>query len=110
MEYGNPRRDPLQEGTVAMPPTTTVRIPQHVVHRSFVSETVLLNLATGKYYGLNPTGGRMLEVLESTASVEAAAAALSAEFDADADQIETDLRRFCDDLAKDGLLEIIQTP
>ena len=41
----------------------SVRIPKHVVFRSFGSETVLLNLSTGQYHGLRGTGGRMLEVL-----------------------------------------------
>ena len=35
-----------------------VKLPQHVVYRDFVSETVLLNIQTGKYHGLNPTAGR----------------------------------------------------
>jgi hypothetical protein len=42
--------------------SASLRLPQHVVHRSFVAETVVLNLQTGKYHGLNPVGGRMLEV------------------------------------------------
>ena len=35
--------------------------PQHVVYRSFPSETVVLNLQTGSYHGLNATAGRMLD-------------------------------------------------
>lgn len=84
----------------------TARIPQHVVHRAFVSETVVLNLSTGKYYGVNPTGGRMLEVLETTPSLEAAAAILGEEFDLSLDHITRDLLQFCEDLAERGLLEI----
>jgi hypothetical protein len=32
-------------------PTPGVRLPEHVVYRSFEAETVLLNLRTGEYYG-----------------------------------------------------------
>jgi hypothetical protein len=32
------------------------RLPSHVVMRAFVHETVVLNLATGRYHGLNTTG------------------------------------------------------
>ena len=38
--------------------------PSHVVYRTFVTETVALNIETGQYHGLNATAGRMLEVLE----------------------------------------------
>ena len=46
----------------------------HVVHRSFAHETVILNLKTGKYHGLNPTAGAMLTELERGATVAEAAA------------------------------------
>jgi Coenzyme PQQ synthesis protein D (PqqD) len=83
------------------------RLPQHVVHRAFVSETVVLNLSTGKYYGVNPTGGRMLEVLEATPNVEAAASVLADEFSVSLDQVRADLNKFCEDLVERGLLEIV---
>ena len=40
------------------------RVPENVVHRQFAAETVILNLDTGLYHGLNVTGGRMMEVLD----------------------------------------------
>jgi hypothetical protein len=39
-------------------------VPPHVVYRNLVSETVVLDLKAGVYYGLNSTAGRMLEALE----------------------------------------------
>lgn len=99
------------QGQMASPvggvtPDTTVRIPQHVVHRTFVSETVVLNLATGKYHGLNPTGGRMLEVLERTPRIEDAAALIAEEFQVPLEQVRSDLLTFCNNLAELGLIEI----
>ena len=38
-------------------PELKVRVPRHVVHRDFPAQTVILNLETGKYHGLNPTAG-----------------------------------------------------
>ena len=49
---------------------SSARLPDHVVYRTFVYETVVLNLQTGKYHGLNRTGGRMLELLEREPTVE----------------------------------------
>ena len=55
----------------------TIRVPHHVVYRDFVSETVVLNLQTGCYHGLNPTAGRMLTVLDQVGSLQEAAALLA---------------------------------
>ena len=68
-----------------------VRLPQHVVHRSFVSETVVLNLRTGRYHGLNPTAGRMLEALEAAPTVGDAVPVLVAEYGLEGEQIQHDL-------------------
>jgi hypothetical protein len=82
------------------------RLPQHVVHRSFVAETVVLNLRTGKYHGLNPTAGKMLEVLEASDSVAAAVPGLAAEYGVEPAQIEADLIVLCRGLLERGLIEI----
>jgi hypothetical protein len=83
-----------------------IRIPQHVVYRPIVSETVLLNLQTGVYHGINPVGGRMLEALARAESVQAAAAALAEEFDVPAARIEQDIVEFCRGLAERQLIEV----
>jgi hypothetical protein len=85
---------------------STVRIPPHVVFRTFAVETVVVNLERGLYHGLNPTGGRMLETLERTPAVREAAAKLAAEFGRPIPQIEADLCAFCSDLFERGLIEL----
>lgn len=70
---------------------TRARLPQHVVHRSFVAETVVLNLRTGKYHGLNPTAGRMLEALVAAPTVGDVVPALAAEYGLEQEQIQRDL-------------------
>ena len=57
------------------------RVPTGVVYRNFANETVVLNLDTGLYHGLNPTAGRMLETIERVPSVGEAAAALAEEYE-----------------------------
>jgi hypothetical protein len=81
------------------------RVPDHIVHRSFPAETVVLNLQTGKYHGLNPTAGRMLETLDRLGSVDEAAAVLAAEYGQPLDTVRTDLAAFCSDLIERGLIE-----
>jgi hypothetical protein len=81
------------------------RVPDHVVHRSFPAETVVLNLQTGKYHGLNPTAGRMLETLDRLGSVDEAAAVLAGEYGQPLDTVRADLAAFCSDLIERGLIE-----
>lgn len=83
-----------------------VRVPQHVVYRSFGTETVVLNVKTGKYHGLNPTAGRMLEVLQEEDSVSSAALRLAGEYGQPIEVIEQDVCGLCADLAGRGLIEL----
>jgi Coenzyme PQQ synthesis protein D (PqqD) len=81
------------------------RIPEHVVHRDFQEETVVLNLETGQYHGLNPTARRMLAALVECDSIDLAATALEAEFGVPRSRIERDLVDLCDALVARGLLQ-----
>ena len=80
------------------------RLPQHVVHRSFVAETVVLNLRTGKYHGLNPTAGKMLDALEAAPTVGDAVPALADRYGLEQQQIETDLLALTRGLLERGLI------
>ena len=81
-------------------------IPSHVVYRAFAAETVILNLETGKYHGLNATGGRMLELLDRCDSVAEAATTFASDFGKAADDVEPDIRAFCCRLFERGLIDI----
>jgi Coenzyme PQQ synthesis protein D (PqqD) len=81
-------------------------VPDHVVYREFVNETVVLNLQTGKYHGLNPSGGKMLEALGQADTVRAAAASLAEFYGRPTHQLEDDLCAFCRELSQRGLIEL----
>lgn len=83
-----------------------VRVPDHVVFRSFPGETVALNLNTGQYHGLNPVAGRMIEVLSESGSVSAAVASLAGEYGQPEEVVEADLRALCANLLERGLIEL----
>lgn len=83
------------------------RLPQHVVHRSFVSETVVLNLKTGKYHGLNTTAGKMLDALHEGLTVAETAQRLAAEYEQDAAAIQADVTVLCRGLVDRGLMEAV---
>jgi hypothetical protein len=81
-------------------------VPRHVVYRDFAAETVLLNIDTGTYHGLNPVAGKMLEVLDRVGRFGEAVPLLVAEFDQPQDVIERDLAGLCQGLLQRGLLEV----
>jgi hypothetical protein len=83
-----------------------VRVPEHVVHRTFVAETVVLNLQTGKYHGLNTMAGRMLDLLAGGSTVREAASRLAADYDVEAAVVEADFVTFCRDLLDRELIEL----
>jgi hypothetical protein len=87
-------------------PPTRVTIPQHIVFRAFVEETVVLNLESGRYHGLNPTAGRMLELLGEVGDVETVARRIVEETGAPAERVAADLHGFCSSLAERGLIEV----
>jgi phosphohistidine swiveling domain-containing protein len=82
------------------------RIPDHVVHRDFPEETVVLNIETGTYHGLNYTARRMFAVLAEADTIVSAAAILGAEFGVPRMRIERDLLELCAALCDRGLLEL----
>jgi Coenzyme PQQ synthesis protein D (PqqD) len=86
------------------------RVPSHVVMRAFVHETVVLNLSTGRYHGLNITAGRMLEVVADCGTVGEAAARVAAEYGQSLQDVERDLCDLCVHLTERGLLEIDAPP
>jgi coenzyme PQQ synthesis protein D (PqqD) len=86
--------------------SSRAEIPDHVVYRSFVSETVILNLNTGRYHGVDPSGGVMLELLDKLESVEEASAALARKYGLPLEQAADDLCDFCVELNERGLIEL----
>lgn len=82
-----------------------VRVPEHVVYRDFADETVILNLDSGQYHGLNATAARMLDVLKARDSVAEAVDELTRELGQPADVIERDVLTLCAALVERGLIE-----
>ena len=83
-----------------------VRVPEHVAVRTFVEETVVLNLRTGQYHGLNRSGGRMMELLGELCNGGAVLDRLVGETGQPVSVLERDLAVFCEDLVARGLLEL----
>jgi hypothetical protein len=84
-----------------------VSIPEHVVFRSFASETVVLNLQTQKFHGLNASAGRMAEVLGREKTIAAALTEIARDFDRPEDEIQPYLLDFVETMLERGLLVLV---
>ncbi len=69
-------------------------------------EAVLLDLASGVYFGLNPSGARFWTLLGELGTGEAAVRAMIAEFEVSAETLRTDMRRLLQDLLERGLVTL----
>lgn len=86
--------------------TDSVRIPDQVMARAVGDELVILDLASGTYFGLDGVGVVMWRVLSEGSSLADACAAVLAEYDVARETVEADLVALVGDLAAKGLVEL----
>jgi hypothetical protein len=83
-----------------------VRIHPQVILRQVEDEAVLLNLDDGTYYGLNPVGARMVEILHEATDVGTACQMLLQEYDVDAERLRHDMERLASEMHARGLVTV----
>lgn len=83
-----------------------VSIPDDVLFHDLDGEAVLLNLHSGTYFGLDPIGTRMWNLLAQHGNLAAAYKILLEEFDVDEERLQTDLLSLAEQLAEQGLLDL----
>jgi hypothetical protein len=80
--------------------------PRADVHaQSLFGEAVLLDVASGVYFGLNEVGTRIWTLLGEGLTVDAAIAALGEEFEAEPEAIAVDVATFVRALEQRGLVD-----
>ena len=83
-----------------------IRTPEGVLYREIAGESVLLNLGSESYFGLDEVGTRMWAALTTAPSIEAAYQDLLEEFEVDAETLRSDLSAFIARLAQAGLVAV----
>jgi Coenzyme PQQ synthesis protein D (PqqD) len=86
-----------------------VRVPEYVLVRHLDGETVLLNLETEKYFGLDRTGTRMWELATESPNLEGAYGKLSEEFEVNSETLRTHFMELMEQLLENGLLQVVPT-
>jgi Coenzyme PQQ synthesis protein D (PqqD) len=82
----------------------TVTIPPEVMARQIGDETVILDLASGNYFGLDPVGTRVWQLLAEGKTLAATCDILLGEYDVSRQDLERDLVRLVQELRTRGLI------
>jgi Coenzyme PQQ synthesis protein D (PqqD) len=83
-----------------------VTVPDDVLISQLQEESVILNLDSERYYGLDDVGTRMLSVLSTSSTIEAAYELLRDEYDVDDEVLRRDLLSLIEKLVNQGLVKI----
>ena len=87
-----------------------VKIPDGVLISKLQDESVILNLDSERYFGLDDVGTRFLSVLTTSESIEAAYQTLVNEYKVDGQMLRQDLIELIENLSAQGLITISVNP
>lgn len=83
-----------------------VTIPPQVMARLVGDETVILDLASGTYYGLDPVGARIWQLMVEGKALASVCETLLEEFDVSRETLERDVLHLTSELRAKGLVSI----
>lgn len=80
-----------------------VTIPTHVMARQVGDETVILDLASGTYFGLDAVGARAWQLMSEDKSLREVCDVLFDEYEVSRENLEADILRLMQELSSKGL-------
>jgi len=81
-----------------------------VLFTSMGEDAVLLHAQRGDYYSLNKVGARLWVLTDGCKTIEELAGLITEEFDISQDQAEQDIVELAEQLVKEGLVKVVETP
>lgn len=87
-------------------PEQQFRAPADVLINVVEGQSVLLNLKSERYFGLDEVGTAMWHALTTSPSLAAACERLLAEYEVEAERLRRDLAELASQLVAEGLLEV----
>lgn len=81
-----------------------IRVAEDVIFDRLGEEMVLLHLDRGIYFGLNPVGTRIWELLTDKGTLGAVLEAMQQEYEADPETLQRDLVRLAEELRAQQLI------
>lgn len=89
-----------------IPLTATVQVSAQQVSTELDGEMAILSLENGVYYGLDPVGARIWELVQEPQTVVAVRDRIVAEYEVSPEVCEADLLALLGDLHAAGLVEV----
>lgn len=83
-----------------------LRAADHVLYRELDGESVLLNMRTESYYGLDDVGTRMWRLLTTNETIQGSYERLAEEYEVSESRLEKDLRTLIEELIEHDLVKI----
>ena len=84
--------------------TQKITISEEALSQEVNGETVILDLKSESYFGLDEVGTRVWQLLQENGDVQKVFDAMLEEFDVDADTLASDMKNLIDDLIEKGLI------
>ena len=81
-------------------------VPSDVLISEVGGESVLLNLKSECYFGLDEVGTRIWKALTTSSSIQVAYETLLSEYDVDANKLRQDMENLIGKLTEQGLMEV----
>ncbi len=83
-----------------------IEVSKEVLSRILDGEAVLLDLASGTYFGLNEVGSDIWEILSSGVTVDEVVRRIVTQFEVDSATARRDLEELLSELTSRGLVEL----
>lgn len=84
----------------------SVAIPEDVIFRELDGEAIILNLATGTYFGLDEVGTRVWMLLTESSNIRRVIDVMTGEYDVKSVELERDVLELVSQLSDKGLVKL----
>lgn len=85
---------------------TTIEKKQDIISSVMDDETVMMSIENSEYYGLNPVGSRIWELLDQPRTVAGICDILVEEYDVPAEECQREVKEFVEKLLEKKLVKI----
>lgn len=89
---------------------TRAVVPEAVITRELDGETILLNLETGIYFGLDKVGTDVWRAIHTAGTLGDALTQVQSAYDVEPEVLQADFLRLVDELLAKGLLQRADSP
>lgn len=96
----------LKNNTPAITLETTVQRSQELLASSIGDEVVMMSIENSAYYGLDPVGSKIWEMIAEPVRVSQLCDQLMERFEVSAEQCQADVLKFLNEMHDEGMLQV----